>query len=482
MKSKRFVLLLLTLIALVGVLPGMAVKAQDSLIESVCLVTDLGRVNDGTFNQFAHEGASKAADEFGLDYTFIETQAQTDYEKNIDTCLSEGYDAIVTVGFLLAETTAAKAAANPDVYFIGVDQFVADGPANLVGLQFREDQGGFLAGALAAQMSESGIVAGVYGIDIPPVIKFRNGFEQGALYINPDITTLGTYIPSFTDSAAGGTAATQFIGEGADVIFGAGGPTGTGGITKAAADGVLVIGVDQDEYVTSFGNGTADGADKIISSAVKRVDNGVYDMISALVNGGEGFVGGGIYILSVANDGIGFAPAHDADVPEEVTAKMEEIVAGLKDGSIVTGVDPVSGNLLMTITEAFQGGDFDTLLAAIDATGMAETVDTAPAITLFAPTDDAFAALPEGALDALMADPAALTQALLYHVVLGAHSSVDIIGMQPTLTTLAGTDLNISVTDEGIFLNDTVRIIVSDVLVRNGVIHVIDGVLMPPTE
>lgn len=119
MKTRRMALLLLVL-ALLGVLPVMSVSAQDSLIESVCLVTDLGRVNDGTFNQFAHEGAVLATDEFGLTYTFIETVAQTDYEKNIDTCLSEGYSAIVTVGFLLAETTAAKAAANPDVYLLAL--------------------------------------------------------------------------------------------------------------------------------------------------------------------------------------------------------------------------------------------------------------------------------------------------------------------------------------------------------------------------
>lgn len=479
MKTKRMALLLLVL-ALLGVLPVMSVAAQDSLIESVCLVTDLGRVNDGTFNQFAHEGAVKATDEFGLTYTFIETVAQTDYEKNIDTCLSEGYSAIVTVGFLLAETTAAKAAANPDVYFIGVDQFVAEGAPNYVGLQFREDQGGFLAGALAAQMSQSGTVAGVYGIDIPPVIKFRNGFEQGAKFVNPDITLLGTYIPSFTDPAAGGTAANQFIGEGADVVFGAGGPTGSGGIVEAAKAGVFVIGVDQDEFVTTFGNGEADGADKIISSAVKRVDQAVYLALKALVEGGADFPGGSNLILSASNDGVGFAPAHDAAVPEEVTARMEEILAGLKDGSIVTGVDPVSGNMLPTLTEAATAaGTFNTLLAAVTAAGLADTIDTAPAITVFAPTDEAFAAIPADTLAALLADPEALTGVLLYHVVDGAKLASDVVGAA-SLTTLGGTELTVTVTEDGVLLNDSVKIVTTDILVRNGVIHVIDAVLLPP--
>ncbi len=348
MSSTKRNLSLLTVLALaaLSLFPVLTAAAQDALIESVCLVTDVGRVNDGTFNQFAYEGMVRAADDFDLESTFIETQAPTDYETNINTCVDEGFDAIITVGFLLTDATAAAAAANSDVYFIGIDQFHAEPTANLVGVLFREDQSGFLAGALAAQMTESGIVAGVYGIDIPPVVKFRNGFEQGARYINPDIQLLGVYIDSFTDANRGAAAAEQFIGEGADVIFGAGGGTGSGGIVRAAAEGVLVIGVDQDEYATTFGGGETPGAEFLISSAVKRVDQGVYLPLQALVEGGADWQGGSNQVLDASVDGIGFAPAHDADVPEDVTARMEEILAGLADGSIETGVDPATGELL----------------------------------------------------------------------------------------------------------------------------------------
>jgi basic membrane lipoprotein Med (substrate-binding protein (PBP1-ABC) superfamily) len=323
-----------------------AAPAADALIESVCLVTDVGRVNDGTFNQFAYEGMVRSAEDFDLESTFIETQAPTDYEANINTCVDEGFDAIITVGFLITDATAAAAAANPDVYFIGIDQFHAEPPDNLVGVLYREDQSGFLAGALAAQMSQSGIVAGVYGQDIPPVVKFRNGFEQGARFINPDIETLGVYIDSFTDANRGAAAAEQFIGEGADVIFGAGGQTGSGGIVRAAAEGVYVIGVDQDEYNTTFGGGETPGAEFLISSAVKRVDQGVYLPLQALVEGGADWQGGGNQVLDASVDGVGFAPPHDSDVPEDVTARMDEILAGLADGSIETGVDPNTGELL----------------------------------------------------------------------------------------------------------------------------------------
>jgi basic membrane lipoprotein Med (substrate-binding protein (PBP1-ABC) superfamily) len=313
---------------------------------SVCLVTDVGKVNDGTFNQFAYEGMVRAAEDFGLETTYIETTAQTDYAANINTCLSEGFDIVVTVGFLIADATLAAAQENPEVMFIGVDQFFAEPPDNLVGIQYREDQAGFLVGAMAALMSESGTVAGVYGIDIPPVVKFRNGFEQGAKYINPDINLLGVYIADFNAPDDGASAAEQFVGEGADVIFGAGGPTGSGGITRAAALGVKVIGVDQDEYFTTFGEGETPGAENLITSALKRVDVGVYNMIGSLVGGDVEWAGGGLYILEAANDGVGFAPAHDAEVPDEVTERVQEIFDMLKSGELETGVDPVSGVLL----------------------------------------------------------------------------------------------------------------------------------------
>ncbi len=496
MKKQRLVAVLM-LVALVtlSIVPALQVAAQDSLIESVCLVTDKGKINDGTFNQFAYEGMSRAYEEFGLDSTYIETQAETDYAPNIDTCVNEGYDAIVTVGFLIADATRAAAIANPDTYFIGVDQFVgadAEGnaaPANYVGLQFREDQAGFLAGVIAASMSESGTIAGVYGIDIPPVKKFRNGFEQGARFVNPDINLLGTYIPSFVDPAAGSAAANQFIGEGADVVFGAGGPTGSGGIVEAAKKGVFVIGVDQDEYLTTFGGGTSEGADRIITSAVKRVDQAVYLAIQALVEGGAGFPGGTNLILEAANDGVGFAPAHDAPVPADAVAAAEVALAGLKDGSVWTGVDPVGGDLLPTVAELVTtlnasedpaAPKFTTLLTALQAAELVDTVNSGGPFTIFAPTDAAFAALDAATLEAALADPTGLlTSVLTYHVVAGAFPASAVVGVD-SVTTLQGGAITVTVTDEGVFLNDTVQVIMTDVFVRNGVIHVIDAVLLPP--
>lgn len=342
-KNRRCLAGALTILALWVVLP-LAI-AQNSLIESICLVTNEGRINDGTFNESTYNGFRRAAADFGLAASLIESASQVDFPGNISTCVEEGHDAVITVGFPMADATAEFAAANPQVYFIGIDQFHDGAHENLVGLLFREDQGGFLAGAMAALMSESGIIAGVYGPAIPPVVRFRSGFEQGARFIQPDIVALGVHVDSFAAPDRGAAAAEGFIGEGADVILGAGGRTGSGGILAAARLGVFVIGVDQDEFFTTFGGGQTPGAEFLITSALKRVDNAVYLTIQSLIAGGEEWVSG-VRLFTAADGGIGFAPANQAPVPAAATEIMDWIYRGLQLGLIQTGVDPNTGELL----------------------------------------------------------------------------------------------------------------------------------------
>lgn len=311
---------------------------------TVRLVTDIGKVDDRTFNQYAYEGMQAAEECFGFDTSFIETVSEADYAKNIATALDGGPDAVVTVGYLLATDTLGAAQANPDTSFIGVDQFQTEYPANYTGILFNEDEGGYLAGVLAASLSESGVVAVVGGReDVPPVVKLVNGYEAGAKSVNPDIRVLKIYNESFTAPDKGASDAQQFIGEGADVIFGAGGKTGSGGVAAATAQGVWGIGVDQDEYFSTFNGGQAPGADKLASSAVKRVDLGVFVQI---VNVLKGEFTGGIFALTTENGGITYAPFHDATIPDDVAATLEETRLGLADGSIKTGLDPVTGEPL----------------------------------------------------------------------------------------------------------------------------------------
>ncbi len=301
----------------------------------VGLVTDVGKINDGTFNEFAYTGFKKAVDEFGLQSAYIETLAPTDYEKNIEQFAQEGYDMIITVGFMINDATTAAAKKYPNILFAGVDEGSSE--PNFAGLVFSEDQSGFLAGCLAGLMTKSNVVGIVAGMEIPPVIKFRKGYENGVKYVNPNAKVLGVYIDSFVDAARGKEAALSQVAEGADVIFGAGGQTGSGGITGAAARGVWVIGVDQDEYLTTFGKGSVAGAGYLLSSAMKRVDVAVYNAIKMAVY--NAFKGGNV-LFEAKNDGVGLAPYHDAEksIPQEVKDKLIQIAADMKTGAVTSGV------------------------------------------------------------------------------------------------------------------------------------------------
>lgn len=388
MKNSRKVMILFVLLAMVMSLVP-AVSAQDGA-ESVCLVTDVGRVNDGTFNQFAFEGAVAVTDDFELDFEFIETVSEADYETNLQTCIDDGADVIVTIGFLMTDATAVAAEANPDIFFIGVDQFLMGGPSNFTSAVFAEDQAGFVAGVLAALVASADgeeVIAGIYGLQVvPAVAKFRNGYEQGAQLIRPDwevgTNILGTYADSFVDLAQGASLANQFIGEGAYVIFGAGGQTGSAGIAEAASQGVYVIGVDQDEYNTTFAGGETEGAEFIISSAMKRVDLAVYDLVALLAEGDyEAWDenGGGMILFDAEVDGVDFALAHDSDIPEEFYVVLDGVLTVLEAGCISTNVDPASGELMsdedMGMFEAAEGCDEIMAEMAEIMMGMSEMME-----------------------------------------------------------------------------------------------------------
>jgi basic membrane protein A len=335
--------------------PGAAATAAPAKVFKVGLVTDVGSLADKSFNASAWEGVQRAVKEFGVEAKAIESKQPTDYQKNIEQFANEGYDLIITVGFLMGDDTAAMAQKYPKQKFAIVDvgyfptkgsktcddtktDCYAEGVlGNINSLVFAEDQSGFLAGAAAALMSKTGTIGSVVGINIPPVCKFKVGFEKGAKYARPDIKTFGVYQQpgpkAFNDPEWGKEAVLSQIKEGADVIFAAGGQTGNGGLlgiaeeAKAGKD-VLGIGVDQDQY------NTLEGAKPILlTSAMKRVDVSTYTAIKSVV---DGAFKGGMSVYDMTNDGVGLAPFHDLDskVPAEVKDKLNKIAEGLKKGEI----------------------------------------------------------------------------------------------------------------------------------------------------
>ncbi len=300
----------------------------------VGLVTDVGEIDDKSFNQSAWEGVQQSADELGAFVKYVETKDAKDYSANIQLFAEKDYDIIVTVGFALGDATLAEAANYPNINFIGVDQGQWNGTVdNVAGLIFPEDKAGFLAGALAAQLSETGTIAAVLGTDlVPPVVAFKEGYEAGALYVNPDINLISTYHPggmdvAFVDPEWGATTAKQAIDQGADVVFGAGGKTGNGALIEVAShEGVFCIGVDSDQWET-----VPEAHPCLVSSAMKLITPGVFDLISASAAGE--FPAGNFFGAT------GLADFHDFDgtVPQAVKDTLAEIDAGLQDGSITTG-------------------------------------------------------------------------------------------------------------------------------------------------
>ncbi len=350
MKRVLSSLIVLTLVIAMGIGGLTSSFAADSELDSttpsrqgtlkVGLVTDVGQVDDASFNQSAWEGVLRAQDELGAEVDFIETQDPTDYANNIAVFVEQDYDIIVTVGFALGEATVEAAAAYPDVHFIGVDQFQVEAIPNVTGLIFPEDKSGFLAGVLAAGLTESGIIAAVLGTDqVPPVVAFKEGYEAGAAWaaeiLGRDIEFISTYHPggldvAFTDPAWGAATARQALDQGADVIFAAGGKTGNGGLIEVAAASAegnppYCIGVDTDQW-----NTVPEAHPCLVSSAMKIIDGGVFNLIQAYV---EGTIEGGNYLGEAA-----LAPFHDfADaVPADVVALINQANAGLRTGAVLT--------------------------------------------------------------------------------------------------------------------------------------------------
>lgn len=317
--------------------PGEADCASEDVL-CVGLVTDVGEIDDKSFNQSAWEGVQQAGEQFDAVTDFVETQDAKDYAANIDLFGEQNYDIIVTVGFALGEATLEAADRYPEINFIGVDQFQAPGSEkdNVAGLIFPEDQSGFMAGALAGHLTETDTIAAVLGTDlVPPVVAFKEGYEAGARYVNDAINIISTYHPggldvAFTDPEWGASTARQAIDQGADVIFGAGGKTGNGALIETAStEGLYCIGVDTDQWET-----VPEAHPCLVSSAMKLITPGVVDLIEA---SNAGNFPAGNFVGEV-----GLAPFHDFEneIPQDVKDSLEEIKAGLEAGEINTGYNP----------------------------------------------------------------------------------------------------------------------------------------------
>jgi basic membrane protein A len=323
-----------------GALPGEGITA--------CEVTDTGGVDDRSFNATAYAGLTQAQDELGVEAAVLESQTQDDYGPNIQAFIDQGCDLIVTVGFLLGDATLAAAQDNPDQNFaiVDVDFFDFENSEditlpNATELTFATDQAAFLAGYLAAGMSESGVIGTFGGINIPPVTIFMNGFAAGILRYNQDNGTDvqllgwdpaaqdGTFTGDFENQDNGRRVTEDFISEGADIILPVAGPVGLGAAAAAQdAGGVNLIWVDTDGCVSA-----EEYCPLFLTSIMKNMNVAVFDQIAAVV---DGSFEGGLYTGTLENGGVGIAPFHEfeSSVPAELATAITELQAGIIDGSV----------------------------------------------------------------------------------------------------------------------------------------------------
>jgi basic membrane protein A len=319
-------------------------------------VTDLGGIDDKSFNASAFAGAEDAAAEFGGEAKYLESQGQSDYAKNIQQFIDEDTDLIVTVGFLLGVDTASFAKANPDSKFAIVDYAYPDcwegaeegkdcgsftDIPNVRGLTFQTDEAAMLAGYLAAGMSETGTVATYGGLPIPTVTIFMKGFEAGVKYYNAEkgtdvkvlgwnsATSEGTFTNNFESTDDGRRLAESFMQEGADIILPVAGPVGLGSAAVCKETGACkVIGVDADWYETA-----PEYKEIVLSSVLKKIDVAVYNTIKDTMDGN--FTSGAV-VYALKDGGVDIAPFHDFDsaVSDELKAELEQLKADIISGAV----------------------------------------------------------------------------------------------------------------------------------------------------
>jgi len=289
----------------------------------VAVVLSVGGLGDRSFNDLAHEGLVRAGREAGVVGALGEPVDHAEDEAYLAFYAERGYDLVVAVGYLMASKLERVAPRYPDTRFLLIDG-VLDLP-NVRSYAFREEEGCFLVGALAALASKTGTLGFVGGMKVPLIEKFHAGYVQGARHVRPDIRVLSAYAGSFSDPVTGKAKALQQIRKGADVVFQAAGATGNGVIRAAAEEGVFAIGVDANQ------NDMAPG--RVLTSMLKRVDETVF-RTARDVAAGEPV--GGVRSVGLAEGMLGWAlDEHNrAVVTPEMEARLGEIEALIIAGRI----------------------------------------------------------------------------------------------------------------------------------------------------
>lgn len=291
----------------------------------VTMITDVGGVNDQSFNQSAWEGLEKAEKDLGVDVKYIESKQESDYTNNIETAIDDGADLVIGVGFKMEKAIGEAAKTYKDQKFGLIDaDFGGKPPQNVESIMFKAEESSYLVGLVAGKLTETNKVGFVGGMEGPVIETFEAGFTAGVKAANPEAEVVSQYANSFADPAKGKSITNQMISKGVDIVFHASGDTGTGVIEAAKEAGKKAIGVDRDQKSVA--------PETVISSAIKRVDVGVYDTVKNLVDGK--FNGGKVTVYGLKEDGVGISESTKENVSPDVLEFVNKQGEKIKSGEI----------------------------------------------------------------------------------------------------------------------------------------------------
>lgn len=326
--------------------PGSTATAPSEIVGKkvkICQLTDVGGIDDKSFNATAWKGVQKAIDELGVEGKYLESQQQTDYEKNIKAFVDEDCDLIITVGFLLTDATKVASEKYPDQKFAIIDVIYDPELENVLSLWYAIEEATFMAGYLAAGVTKTGKVGVFGGIQFRALEYFLDGYWLGVQYYNEKHgtnvevlgwdpkTRTGLFAGNFESTDDGRRLGETLLDEGADIIMPVAGPVGLGTAAAIKDRGnAYLIGVDTDWTVSA-----PEYAEITLTSCEKRMDQSVFDAAKQVI---DGTFKGGTYVGTLANGGVGLSPFHQLDgmVSPELKAELEQIKADIMAGKIKT--------------------------------------------------------------------------------------------------------------------------------------------------
>ncbi|MFR9709898.1 BMP family lipoprotein [Paenibacillus sp. MB22_1] len=308
---------------------GNGETATDASKIKVGLVTDVGGVNDKSFNQSAWEALTELNKETGLQTKYLQSNQSSDYVPNLNQFVQGGYDLTWSIGFDLGDATLQVAQANPNAKMAIIDN-VVDAP-NVESVTFAENEGSFLVGVVAGLTTKTNKIGFIGGMESPVIKRFEVGFQAGVAAVNPDAKVTVTYAGAYDKPDVGKSLASQLFNDGADIIFPAAGQTGNGVFNEAAArnqaggaNKLWVIGVDKDQSL-EFGD------EVTLTSMMKRVDVAVKNVTQQVIDGT--FKGGQVTNLTLKEDGVGL-PEENPNLSQEILDKVEEFKQKIVNGEI----------------------------------------------------------------------------------------------------------------------------------------------------